>query len=393
MKIGFLNCYSGVSGDMLLGALLDCGLSLDQLTAELAKLPLQGYHLTAQPVKKGIITATQATVIIEGGATVRRTLTHILDLIERSSLPAQSKEKSGLVFTRLAEAEARVHGVPVEEVHFHEVGAVDAIVDVVGAVVGLSLLGIEALYSAPLATGGGLVQTDHGTIPVPAPATMELVAAARAPIRVSLSPDVGELTTPTGAAIATTLALFDSPVFHLERVGYGAGTRDIPAAPNVLPLWLGEMSEEQHPLLLLETNIDDMSAELHGYVMERLFKEGALDVWFTPIQMKKNRPAVMLSVLCPPEAEAALVETILRETSTLGVRASRMERREAERETVPFHSSLGTATVKVKRLHERRVGLAPEFDDCRLLAERHGLSLQEVYRIVTLEAGSQLLDP
>ena len=391
MRVGYLDCFSGLSGDMMLGALVDCGLPMDRLAAELARLPLTGYQLSSEPARRGIITGTRVTVTLEGGPQQRRGLNDVLDIIQQSDISPEQKERSSLVFHRLAEAEAKVHRVPKEEVHFHELGAVDAIVDIVGAVVGLDLLGIGALYSSPLPTGGGTVETEHGTIPVPAPATLELIASARAPLRPQVSPDLGELVTPTGAAIATSLALFECPAFTLERVGYGVGAREIPAMPNVLPLWIGETSEEQGTLLLLETNIDDMSAELHGYVMERLFEHGALDVWFTPIQMKKNRPAVMVSVLAPTEAEAVLVETMLRETSTLGVRVQRMERHQCEREMVPFESSLGRVMTKMKRLHGKRTGLSPEFEDCRRLAQQHGLPLQEVYRIVTIEASAHLL--
>ena len=376
---------------MILGAILDCGLSLDLLTAELAKLPLQGYRILAQPATRGIITGTQVTVAVEDSVKQHRDLKDILDLIEKSSLSQETKRNSALIFSRLAEAESKVHRVAVHEVHFHEVGAIDAIVDIVGAVIGLELLGIEALFSSPLPMGSGTVETEHGIIPIPAPATLELVASSGAPIRPSASPDMGELVTPTGAAITTTLASFENPLFSMEHIGYGVGTREIEAIPNVLPLWIGQMTQEERPLLLLETNIDDMSSELYGYVMDRLFKQGALDVWFTPIQMKKNRPAVMLSVLSPPESEGQMVETILRETSTLGVRVQRMERHECEREMVPFNSSLGTVMVKVKRLQGKRIGLSPEFEDCRLLAQEHDLPLQDVYRTVTAEACAQLL--
>jgi len=391
LRIGYLDCFSGLSGDMILGALVDCGLPLDRLAAELAKLPLTGYQLSSEPARRGIITGTRVTVTLEDGPQQRRNLKDVLDIIERANISQEQKERSTFIFHRLAEAESKVHRVPKEEVHFHELGAVDAIVDIVGAVVGLELLGIEALFSAPLPTGGGTVDTEHGTIPVPAPATLELIASARAPLRPHVSPDLGELVTPTGAAIATSLAVFQCPAFTLERVGYGVGAREIPTMPNVLPLWVGETSPEQGQLLLLETNIDDMTAELHGYVMERLFEHGALDVWFTPIQMKKNRPAVMLSVLAPTEAQGILVETMLRETSTLGVRVQRLERHQCEREMVPFESSLGRVLTKVKLFHGKRTGVSPEFEDCRRLAQEHGLPLQEVYRIVTSEAGAQLL--
>lgn len=392
MKIGYLDCFSGVSGDMILGALLDCGLSLDLLTAELAKLPLTGYRIKAQPARRGIITGTQVTVALEENAPEQRNLKEILNLVERSTLSEKAKERSALIFERLAKAEAKVHRLPVDEVHFHEVGAIDAIVDVVGAAIGLELLGIEALFCSPLPSGSGTAETHQGIIPVPAPATLELVASSGAPIRPTPSPEFGELVTPTGAAIVTTLASFDSPTFSLHRIGYGVGARELATIPNVLPLWLGEMTEEERQLMLFETNIDDMSPELYGYVLERLFERGAVDVWFTPIQMKKNRPAVMLSVLASAEVEGQIVETILRETSTLGVRVQRMARHESAREIVQFDSSLGQATVKVKLLHGVRIALSPEFEDCRRLAQKHGLPLQEVYRIITAEASAQLLE-
>lgn len=392
MKIGYLDCFSGVSGDMILGALLDCGLSLDLLTAELAKLPLTGYRIKAQPARRGIITGTQVTVTLEENAPEQRNLKEILNLVERSTLSEKAKERSALIFERLAKAEAKVHRLPVDEVHFHEVGAIDAIVDVVGTAIGLELLGIEALFCSPLPSGSGTAETHQGIIPVPAPATLELVASSGAPIRPTPSPELGELVTPTGAAIVTTLASFDSPTFSLHRIGYGVGARDLATIPNVLPLWLGEMTEEERQLMLFETNIDDMSPELYGYVLERLFERGAVDVWFTPIQMKKNRPAVMLSVLASAEVEGQIVETILRETSTLGVRVQRMARHESAREIVQFDSSLGQVMVKVKLLHGVRIALSPEFEDCRRLAQKHGLPLQEVYRIITAEASAQLLE-
>jgi len=390
LRIGYLDCFSGVSGDMMLGALLDAGLPLDSLTAELARLPLAGYRISAQRASRGIITGTQVKVAIEK-SDEKRSLKDILSLIERSGLTQRAKERSALIFHRLAEAEAKVHCQPVEEVHFHEVGAVDAIVDVVGAVIGIEILGIEALFSSPLPSGSGTVETEQGIIPVPAPATLELIAASGAPIRPTPRPELGELVTPTGAAIVTTLASFDDPTFSLERIGYGVGSRELAAVPNVLPLWVGESTPEERQLLLLETNIDDMSPELCGYVMERLFERDALDVWFTPIQMKKNRPAIMLSVLAPSEAEGKVVDAMLRETTTLGVRVQRIARHESEREMMPFDSSLGKVMVKVKRFGGARVGLSPEFEDCRRLAQEHGLPLQEVYRIVTAEASAQLL--
>jgi len=376
---------------MILGALLDAGLSLDSLTAELARVPLSGYRISAQPASRGVITGMQVIVAVDERAREHRGIKDILSLVENSELSQRAKERSALIFNRLATAEAKVHRVPIEEVHFHELGAIDAIVDVMGAVIGLELLGIEALFCSPLPAGSGTVQTEQGVIPVPAPATLELMATSGAPIRATPSPELGELITPTGAAIVTTLASFESPTLSLERIGYGVGSRELAAMPNVLPLWIGEGTAEERQLLLMETNIDDMSPELHGYVMERLFEHGALDVWFTPIQMKKNRPAVMLSVLAPPQAEGEIVDTLLRETSTLGLRRQMVGRHESEREIIAFDSSLGRVMVKVKCFRGARISLSPEFEDCRRLAKEHGLPLQEVYRIITAEASAQLL--
>jgi len=259
----------------------------------------------------------------------------------------------------------------------------------VGAVVGLRLLGIETLYASPLPLGRGEVQAAHGKLPVPAPATLALLAIVGAPV--SEVDEAGELVTPTGAAIVTTLARFKRPQMTLEKVGYGAGGHQTDDRPNVLRLWLGERaSQSGNAVLLVETNIDDMTAELLGYVQERLFAAGAADVWFTPIQMKKNRPATMLSLLCAPEREQAVVEVLLSETSTLGVRVQEVRRHEAQREAFEFESSLGPACVKVKRLPGRGPQLSPEYEACRKLALERGLPLAEVYRIVEAEARAKL---
>jgi hypothetical protein len=386
MRVAYLDCFSGISGDMLLGALIDAGASLEELRAELAKLPVAGYRVEAQETRRAGLRATKATVVLEEARQPHRRLPDILKLIDGSALPPFDKERAASVFRRLAGAEARVHGLPPDEVDFHEVGAVDAIVDVVGAAIGLRLLGIEALYCSALPAGGGVVTGEHGTLPVPAPATLELLATAGAPL--APPPDAPvELVTPTGAAIVAALARFERPALALRRTGYGAGARDTEARPNVLRLWLGEaLAGRTGTMLLLETNIDDMNPELYGYAQERLFVAGAADVWFTPVQMKKNRPGVMVSVLCPLEREQAVVETLLRETSTLGVRAREVTRHEAERELFEFESSLGPAAVKMKRLPGQPPIAAPEYEPCARIARELGLPLQEVYRVVQEEA-------
>ncbi len=389
-RVGYLDCFSGASGDMILGAMVDAGLSLASLRAELAKLPLTGYRLSARKVQRAGLAATQVRVAVAKKQPPRR-LADILSVIDGSSLPPTDREKGAAIFRRLAEAEAKVHGLPLAEAHLHEVGAVDAIVDVMGAVAGLRLLRVEELFASALALGGGRTQSAGDALPVPAPATLELVASAGAPTVAQQAGENQELLTPTGAAIITTLARFQRPAMKVECVGYGAGSRDIAGWPNVLRLWLGTAVEEAGPLMLLaETNIDDMSPEILGYVQERLFASGAADVWLTPIQMKKGRPGVILSVLCPVEAEGAIVSLLLRETSTLGVRLREVRRQEAEREVLEFESSLGPAVVKVKRLPGEPPQAAPEYEVCRRLAEASGRPLAEVYRIVQAEAQALL---
>jgi uncharacterized protein (TIGR00299 family) protein len=386
-RIAYLDCFSGVSGDMLLGALLDAGLALDALRKELAGLGVGGYDLRARKTRRSGLAATQARVVLdESVGQPHRRLDDILKLIKQSRLPAADKRKGSLIFRRLAEAEAHVHGATPKTVDFHEVGALDALVDVMGTVAGLRLLGVDELYCSALPAGGGTVEGGHGLLPVPAPATLELLARAGAPLTGAAGEDV-ELVTPTGAAIVVALARFERPPMRVSAVGYGAGSRNPAGRPNVLRLWLGERSAAgRAAMLLLETNIDDMNPEHFPYVQERLFAAGAADVWFAPLQMKKNRPATLLSVLCPREREDAVVRLLLRETSTLGVRASEVWRHEARRESLAFESSLGRAAVKVKRLEGEPPRVAPEYEDCRRLARKTGLSLEEVYRVVAREA-------
>ncbi|MBI2867379.1 MAG: nickel pincer cofactor biosynthesis protein LarC [Chloroflexi bacterium] len=392
MRVAYINSVSGASGDMLLGALVDAGLPLKDLTRELRKLPVAGFRLTQRSVQRGGVTATKVDVLLDESAEQpHRHLSDIEELIHRSALAASVKDKAIAVFRRLAEAEATVHRTSVEELHFHEVGALDAIVDVVGTVAGLDLLGVERLYCSPLPSGAGVITSEHGHIPSPAPGTLELLRAAKAPVRATTDP--AELVTPTGAAIITTLATFGTPTLAIERIGYGAGSRDLPTRPNVLCLWVGQSQDSlmERDMLLLETNIDDMNPEMYGFVQERLFSLGARDVWFTPIQMKKARPATTLSALVAADLEEAAVRLLLRETTTLGIRIHHVRRREVERKVVTFRSSLGRVQVKVKYLDGKPAGLAPEHASCLRLALKRDLPLQEVYRIVSAEAAERLL--
>lgn len=388
-RVLYLDCLSGISGDMLLGALVDVGLSVDDLCSELKKLQLDGYRLESTTTRRAGLAATRVTVSLEETKQPHRRLPDILTLIDESSLPAGDKQRGTAIFQALAEAEASVHGSSPDEVEFHEVGAVDAIVDVMGVVAGLRVLAVEQLCCSALPVGAGWVETQHGQLPVPAPATLALLTKAGAPLKAGPDPEV-ELVTPTGAAIVATLARFERPAMSLRGVGYGAGGRDLEDRPNVLRVWLGETTRPQSTMLLIETNIDDMSPELFGYTQERLFEAGAADVWMTPVQMKKGRPGVLLSALCAVEREQAIVDVLLGETSTLGVRVSEVSRHEAERETFEFESSLGPAAVKVKRLPGRAPVVAPEYEACARIARERGMPLAAVYRVVQAEALERL---
>ncbi len=385
--IAYLDCPSGVSGDMLLGALLDAGVALDELRALLGGLPLEGYTLEAAPVVRGALGATHARVVPTREEHAHRYLGDVLAIIEHGDLPERVKRDAGAVFRRLATAEARVHRVGIDEVHFHEVGAVDAIVDVVGVCAGLHLLGVEEVYCSPLPLGRGQTTMAHGTLPLPAPAVLELLAMSGAPTVPHTA--TTELVTPTGAALVTTLARFAQPPLRLARVGYGAGTRAEPA-PNLLRLWLGERDDTRatisteedvtvEQLLVLEANIDDMPAELFGYAMERLLAAGALDAWCAPLTMKKARPGALLGALCRPADRAALVGVFLRETSTFGVRARAVTRYAAAREARTVDTPYGPVRVKLKLLDGVVAGASPEYEDCRRLAMERSISLPRVY--------------
>ena len=394
--LAYADCFSGISGDMLLGALLDAGLPLETLEAELGRLPLGGYRLAARPLTSHGVSGTRLEVLVDEAAPQpERHLADILRLIDGSGLDRGVRERAAAVFRRLARAEARVHGTALEDVHFHEVGAVDAIVDVVGAAIGLRALGVERLYASSLPLGGGTVRTRHGLLPLPAPATLELLAEIGAPTRPAPA-ETGELVTPTGAAILAELATFEQPPLRVRRIGYGFGAREIRvppdggAWPNALRLWLGDRvggGPLHDEVVLIETNLDDASPELLGYAMERLFEAGALDVYFTPIQMKKNRPGTLLGVVAPPARAHALAEVVLAETTSLGVRLRPAARLIAERDVATVETELGAVRVKLKRLGGRTVA-APEYEDCARVARERGVPLAVVYRLAVAAAGT-----
>lgn len=381
-KIAYFECVSGASGNMILGALLDAGLPLNVLQEELDKLSVSGFKLVVTHVSRQGISATHVNVETEE-THVHRHLRHIVEILQQSRLDEQVKADCQRIFTRLAEAEAKVHNTTVEKIHFHEVGALDAIVDIVGAVAGLRKLGIQHIYASPFTLGTGFITCAHGRIPVPVPATVELLQGK--PVRHT---DIeAELVTPTGAAILSTLAeqFGPAPAMQIAQVGYGAGTRELPI-PNALRLFIGHVDDtsatyEQDSVVVLETNIDDMNPEVYEYVFEQLFALGALDVYTTPIMMKKNRPGILLSVLVPPALRNAVIEFLLKETTTIGVRWQEMQRAKAQREIVTVTTQYGEVRVKISRVDEQVVTIAPEYEDCKRLAQTHpDITLKQVYQ-------------
>lgn len=386
-RVLYFDCYSGISGDMALGALLDCGAVLEDVQQLLQNLNLPGWRLQAEKVIRHGLSGTSVTVAVTQPGRAHRGLREITVLIGESALPQPVKDKSIAIFKHLAQAEAAVHGVTVEQVQFHEVGAVDAIIDIVGSVAALYLLKINSIYCSPLPVGRGTVQTAHGLIPLPGPAVMELFKSRQVPVYGVESS--WELVTPTGAAIVSTLAEFfgPAPPLAVEGVGYGAGQCD-PGYPNYLRVLIGTdvstSSAWEERVMEIEANIDDLNPEIYGFLMEKLLEEGALDVYFTPIQMKKNRPAVKLAVLTSPQNLNLLLDTIFCETSTLGVRVYEGRKMMRLRAVETVQTDWGPVRVKIVPAEDGRMPLhfAPEYEDCRAIAARTGLPLKEIYRRV-----------
>ncbi len=378
MKIAYADCFSGISGDMFLAALLDAGLPLDVLQDGIQKLNLpEKVELCLSETHKGALRAANLEVIVPHSHHHRH-LSDILEILSASQLPNTVSQTAARIFTLLAEAEARVHGQQVEQVQFHEVGALDSIVDVTGVALGLEALGIERLYASPLPYGAGTINSDHGLLPLPAPATLEVLRLAGAPL--TPFPAQVELVTPTGAAILAALATFERPTMTITGLGVGAGKRDLPW-PNLMRLITGKTPSAGMPeIVQLETNIDDMNPQFYGFIMEKLFAAGARDVFMTPIQMKKNRPGTLLGVIAFRRDEAALAELILRETTTLGLRVQAVERYEALREFRQIQTVYGSLTVKQKILNGKVIQSVPEYDECVRLAKENNVSLAEIYR-------------
>ena len=379
MKTAYFDCFAGISGDMTLGALLDAGADETLFRQELGKLQGIEFDLRISKVIKNGIQAIDVDVIT-GESHHHRRLKDVTEIINSSALSDTVKSRAVDIFRRLAEAEGHVHGTSSEEVHFHEVGAIDAIVDIVGACIGIELLGIEQIIASPLPMGHGFVKAAHGLIPLPAPATVELLKGV--PV---YSADIeGELVTPTGAAIVRTLATSfgDMPSMSVSSIGYGAGKTKFPF-PNALRIMIGESASgsnlPSHKVSIVETNIDDMNPEFFDSVFERLFKAGALDVYLTPIQMKKNRPATLLSAICPTEKVDEVASIVLAETSSFGVRISHAERRCLDRKWETVSTEFGDIRIKIGLMNGKPLTASPEYDDCKKAADTHGIPVRKVY--------------
>jgi uncharacterized protein (TIGR00299 family) protein len=386
MRVAYLDCASGISGDMMLGALVDAGIELAQLNEAIASLGLPGCHLTAETVKKKGFRATQVKVEYQPEH-AHRHLHHITAMIDRGVLTDRQKDLARRIFARLAEAEAKVHGTSIEKVHFHEVGAADSIADIVGSAVGWDLLGVDRVVASPVPTGTGKIRIAHGECSIPAPATAELLRGV--PLAESSVPF--ELTTPTGAAILTTMAQSFGPLpgMTVERIGWGAGQRDLEEQPNALRLFVGTVGEsaDREQVWVLETNLDNLSGELVGYCTERLLEAGALDVYTTAIQMKKNRPAVKLSVLCRATELDALESILFSETTTLGVRRWAVGRQVLARKAHCVETPWGEVEGKIGWF-SGVARFAPEFESCRRIAEERQVPLRAVY-----DAAHKAFDP
>jgi len=379
MKVLYIDAFSGISGDMTVGALLALGVPLDSIRQQLALLPLTGYSISAAAHHVHGIGATKFNVTVASQGHSHRSFRTIREMLEGSAVDPAAQRLAVGIFAKLADAEGRVHRVAPDDVEFHEVGAVDSIIDIVGTAVGITTLGIEATYVSPLPLGSGIVQSQHGPLPVPPPATLELLRGF--PTRPG--DGEGELVTPTGAAIVAALAMAGPPPeFRIHSVGYGAGERTLKDRPNILRLVRGECTESSHPedLQVIETNIDDLNPELYDHVMEQLLGAGARDVYLAPVHMKKNRPGIVLSVLCGESDRERLSAMILNETSAIGVRYYAVRRRILERSIRQVSTAYGSVRVKMALTPDGYENVAPEYDDCKRIAVEKSVPIKRVYQ-------------
>jgi len=385
MTIAYLDCFSGISGDMFLGALLDAELPFEELKRAISSLPFEGYSINHKKEMKNGLSATQFIVAVEEHHHVHRNLLDIEKIIDKGHLKDNVKQRSMRIFKAIAEVEGQIHNHPPEKVHFHEVGAVDSIIDIVGAVFGVDYLGITTFNASHIPVGSGFTKSGHGTIPIPAPATIALLKG----IPVYSAGIDYELVTPTGAALIKEFVnSFEGlPPMVVNNIGYGAGTRDLPDRPNLLRIitGVGQVDALSDTVAVLEANIDDTNPEWLGYIMEKLIKEGALDVTFTPVHMKKNRPGIQVEVIAHPEKKDHLMDVLFRESTTLGIRYRYSQRKILKREQTKINSPWGELDAKKIIQHDGSSFIQPEFESCKKIAEEHGVPLKEIYTLILSE--------
>lgn len=377
MKVAYFDCFSGISGDMILGVLVDLGVDVDYLKGQFKKIDISGYDIKAKKVEKQHIHGTKVDIVIKEKQR-HRSLKDINELIDKSALDKEVKQSSKKIFLKVAEVESKVHNIDINKVHFDEIGALDSILDVVGAVIGLKKLNIEKVYSSHLNLGRGFVECSHGLIPVPAPATAEILKG----VPVYSTNVNAELVTPTGSAIITTLTndFGPMPPMRIDKLGYGAGKADF-QHPNLLRIFIGDLvgAYDTDFTNMIETNIDDINPEIYSYLVQKLLDHGALDVFLTNIQMKKSRPAVKLSVISSLEDTEKLTDMIFNETTTLGVRIYQTERRKLFIEKKKVKTKYGDITIKVGKLNDKVKTISPEYEDCQSIAEKNNIPLKDIY--------------
>ncbi len=385
MKILYIDTFSGISGDMVLGAFINAGVDPEVLKRELTKVPISNYEIVTREIKRNSISATKVDVNILKHEHVHRNILDINKIIDESSLSEKIKTDAKNIFYRIAVSEAKVHNTPVEKVHFHEVGAIDSIVDIIGAAICVDLMKIEKIYSTPIRVGSGaFVKTQHGQIPIPAPATAEILK--NYPTAIVDLPY--ELTTPTGAAIVSTLSsgLMSGHEFSIETIGYGAGGLEIPSLPNLLRIFIGNSYTEfvKDDVVMIETNIDDMNPQMYPYIIEKVLELGAKDAYVTPVIMKKGRPGILLSVISPKELSSAVLEFIYSNTTTLGVRLQAVKREKLKRTEEEMETSFGKVKCKTSEFNGRKRTL-PEFEECKRIAKEKNIPVIDVQRVLINE--------
>ncbi|MBH52346.1 MAG: TIGR00299 family protein [Chloroflexi bacterium] len=385
MQVGYFSLIGGVSGDMLLGALIDLGVETSLINSAIKKLDLD-CSINSEIVQKGGVKATKAIVNLGNHENTKFTWNDFKSIINSSSLNKGIQKKCIEIISLISKAEKMAHKTFEEDTHLEELGSIDTLIDIVCTIVGIQSLNLEKIYSSPLPFPSGSIKTQHGQIPASSPATTNIALIQNATFKMSTNTHNIELVTPTGAALITSIAEFSEPTFQINKFGYGAGSRELENIPNIVQLLIGQQTPSSNKILHLETNIDDTNPQIIGYIQEKLFQHGALDVWVVPIQMKKGRPGIILNALIKSEEEQKISELILRETSTLGIRKRFIDRLEAKREIRNFHTRFGIVSAKIKWIENEIISISPEYEECKEIAENNNIPLIKVQKLIEEDA-------